>query len=541
MSILLVRPPFLPTGFDQQLQEPLNLEYLAAVLRRDGFAVRLLDAEFSELDVPGILREIEADRPELIGISLMSSGALAGTLELVEGIRQGAARQSHITVGGQFPTFNTEYMLRMAPGVDSAVLFEAETAIGPLADRVLRRGGDWRDAPGIAFRPDGGPAIHRTAKAPPLVDLDRLPFPSRDLLPRALQLGLNPSVLSSRGCSGHCSFCTIHGFLRESSGKAWRGRSPANVVAEIRQLAECFEVGEIGFLDDDFIGTHGEGKARAAAIADRLIRENLQVLFNLECRPDMVERELFAKLRDSGLRSVFVGVESVTPATLKLFDKPSLREASFRALDTLAELGIEADVGFILYHPYSTMDEVREGFEFLKRYGQCDIHTALNRLFVAAGAPLRERLMREGRLIAGGSGRSVIVHDYEFADPRVGTLWAILHVVVQPLFPWWYNAIKQYRRLRAERKFAAGLQEHDARMARLRSFTGDVDRVVEECFDAAFDYASGRNRDGEDILMFSRRLRQEARDEVQSLARAASCEECLGDGSATTFSRSAVP
>jgi anaerobic magnesium-protoporphyrin IX monomethyl ester cyclase len=268
MFVTLIRPPFSPTGFDQQFQEPLNLGYLAAVLRREGFKVRLLDAEFCDLNVDAVLQEVANEKPDVVGLSLMSSGGLGSTVKIARGIREWAAPKAHITVGGHFATYRTEYLLRLAPEVDSAVLYEGENVIAELVRRCVE-GGDWRAAPGIAFRKDPGSdsdgGVYRTEKASPILDLDGLPFPARDLLPRAIQLGIMPAVLSSRGCSGACSFCTIHKFMRVSSGRAWRGRSPANVMAEIRALVENFRVGEVGFLDDDFIGTRAEGMPRARA------------------------------------------------------------------------------------------------------------------------------------------------------------------------------------------------------------------------------------------------------------------------------------
>ena len=530
MSIVLIRPGFTPTGFDQQCQEPINLGYLAAVLRRDGFDVRILDAEFCDLDADTILDEVASENPEMVGLSIMSEGALPDALTIAEGIREWAAPGAHITAGGQFTTFYTNYLLHVAPAVDSAVLFEGEHVIVELARRVL--GSDsWRDTPGLAFRCESDPArVCRSAKAPPIVDLDGLPFPARDLLPKAIQLGIMPAVLSSRGCSGRCSFCTIHQFMRDSSGHAWRARSPGNVVAEIKALADNFRIGEIGFLDDDFIGTPGRGRRRAEAIADRLIEADLDLVYSLECRPDMVQRDVFAKLRDAGLRWVFVGVEGVTPGAERVFNKGISRDVACRALDTLADLGLHADVGFILYHPDATMEEIWEGYQFLKAYGQCDVHAALNRLFVARGTLIRERLLRAGRLRNVGNDVSLGADDYDFVDPRVGVLLAILRVAVFPLFPPWYGAVKGLRRLRAERKFHPAAAQVDERIEQIGVFTTRVDQAVEHCFEEAYAWATGTHHPDMDMLRFSRQLLDHARAEVRTAAEATSCAPFLTAG-----------
>lgn len=525
MSITLIRPPFCPTGFDQQFQEPLNLAYLAAVLRREGFEVHLLDAEFAELTVEAILREVAADAPSLVGISVMSDGSLPGALRIAEGVRRWAAPESHVTAGGHFATFRTEYLLRMVPEMDSVVLFEGETAIVDLA-RLVLSGDEWHHARGIAFLDDGR-GVSRTARADPVVDLDTLPFPARDLLPKAIRLGLMPAVLSSRGCSGACSFCSIHRFVRKSSGRAWRGRSPGNVVAEVRTLVENFRVGEVGFLDDDFIGTRGRGRQRARAIAERLTRERLDVLFNLECRPDMIDRETFSALREAGLRSVFLGVEAVAPEAVRTFNKGVPRATAERALKTLDDLDIQADVGFILYHPYVTMEEIWEGYSFLKAHGQLDVHTALNRMFVTPGAPIRERLIDEGRLAGEATERSLGAETYDWIDPRVGDLLAVLHVAVFPLFRPWYNGLKEYRRVRSTRKFATDERVADDRMKVLWAYVRSVDEIVQHCFEEAYAVATRPRKAADELLTVSRRLRDEAMADIRALARRSSCEAFL--------------
>jgi len=240
----------------------------------------------------------------------------------------------------------------------------------------------------------------------------------------------------------------------------------------------------------------------------------------------MIGRDLFAKLRDSGLRSVFVGVEGVTEAAIRTFHKGVSKARVCGALDTLSDLGLEFDVGYILYHPYCTLPEVWEGYQFLKSYGQCDVHTVLNRMFAAPGAPIHERLVGEGRL-SGPDRLSPRSNEYEFLDRRVAVLLSILRVAVFPVFPCWYAAIKEYRKLRAETKFSDDPLAAAARMTRLKSFTRGVDRAVEGCFEDAFRFAAQESSHDGDMLIFARRLKDEVLSQAGSLAQSNSCDECL--------------
>ena len=70
----------------------------------------------------------------------------------------------------------------------------------------------------------------------PPKDLDRIPFPARELLPNAdyIRYGKKKygysitTVMSTRGCPYKCEFCSNVVF-----GNSYRARSPKNVVDEI--------------------------------------------------------------------------------------------------------------------------------------------------------------------------------------------------------------------------------------------------------------------------------------------------------------------
>ena len=83
-------------------------------------------------------------------------------------------------------------------------------------------------------------------------DLDSIPFPSRDTINSVLERKSSVNILSSRGCMGHCKFCSVIAFQKLSSGEIWRQRSIKNFVDELellnKQGVDFFKV-----IDDSFI------------------------------------------------------------------------------------------------------------------------------------------------------------------------------------------------------------------------------------------------------------------------------------------------
>src|SRR5262249_37141837 len=135
--------------------------------------------------------------------------------------------------------------------------------------------------------------------------LERLPRIRRDLIKRRLYLVPN-SIVVSRGCPHVCDFCYKEAFFR--GGKSFYTQTVDDALAEIERLPGR----HLYFLDDHlfgnprfaaalFDGMRGMGRLWQAA---GTVRSVLQ--------PDLLEKAV-----DAGLRSLFVGFETLNPQNLR--------------------------------------------------------------------------------------------------------------------------------------------------------------------------------------------------------------------------------
>lgn len=189
---------------------------------------------------------------------------------------------------------------------------------------------------GLTYRT--GPDIVTNPARPNASDLDCLPFPARDTLPLVLTAGNAPLIYSSRGCNCRCEFCSVHKFYRSSGNGQWRGRSPKNVVDEMEEIANQFGIKEFAFADEQFMGHGRTGMDRALGIAEELLKRRLAFHWYVETRSSDVSLPVFAKLRKSGLRAVFMGLESGYIAGL-MREGLELRERAEHARQQEIELG----------------------------------------------------------------------------------------------------------------------------------------------------------------------------------------------------------
>ena len=415
-----------------QNQGNLGLGYLAAVLRRAGYAVQVVDIEQDPAEIVRLARELN---PLLIGFSLIFQFFIDRYAVLLYLLRDNGL-DCHFTMGGHFPSLSYEQTLELVPELDSIVRFEGESTLLELVEAVAA-GEDWSDIHGLAYR-DSERGVVLTQPRALLEDLDQLPYPERDYEPEAvLGRGIMP-ILASRGCARTCSFCSIHTFYRAAPGRIVRTRKPAEVVREMELLHEERGTTIFLFQDDDFPLFGQVWRRWANEFVDELHRSGLsrKVIWKMNCRADAVDRDLFIRMRDAGLYLVYMGLESGSEQGLETLHKQINVAQNLKAVETLKSIGLMFEYGFMLLDPSSTFETIRENIGFLRTIldDGC-LPVTFCRMLPYDGTPIKDELVRTGRLRG-----DVCNPDYDFLDPRIGQFYEALTQLVS--LSGWIHGLK---------------------------------------------------------------------------------------------------
>ncbi len=112
------------------------------------------------------------------------------------------------------------------------------------------------------------------------------------------------SMITSRGCPFNCCFCSVHLHM----GRGFRANSANYVLNHIEYVVEKFGVKNIFFEDDNLT----LDLARFEAICDGLIARKIKIGWETPngVRADCLNLSLLLKMKKSGCKSVFFGVES---------------------------------------------------------------------------------------------------------------------------------------------------------------------------------------------------------------------------------------
>ncbi|MFO7875060.1 MAG: radical SAM protein [Desulfovermiculus sp.] len=356
MRILLINP-----GYTKGFQlfslhfPPLGLASLAAYLRANGHEPVIWDRNVQADD--------QAPRPEdfdLVGVT-SDTPRFPQTADIAGQVRSAGVP---VVMGGSHVSFQAEEPL--ASGfADYVIRNEAETGLLALVDSLSQGGEKGLDQVGGLSYMDQGEVVHNPGSQV-IQDVDRLPYPARDLLPMqdyALYLKGRKatSMISSRGCPFNCSFCASSQLF----GLKWRPRSPESLVDEAERVQKEFGIGSIYFMDDNFT----LDPERTIAFCELVLKRGLDLNWFCFSRANtIVEREdMVEAMSAAGAHMVFLGIESANPQVLKALNKKITTDTSVQAVDLLKQYRIKPMCSFIIGDVHEDKAGIQATIEFARK------------------------------------------------------------------------------------------------------------------------------------------------------------------------------
>lgn len=405
MPVILLEPPRPknPNRFEDVVNAPLSAclftGYVASVCKKYKIEVEIVNAHLYDWSIEQTITYLSKRSFPLLCVHMVYLWERTHDIFDMLSMIKRRNKTVHINLYGYYPSFAYKKILTDFPFIGSVTVGEPEFTSLDLARYILykdeisaqslypsltsfhppftkgRLGGitefpDTLHIPGLACKNKNGDVIFHPR--PPVQDLDQLPYPDRQDIDLYKRKNIATYVQGSRGCYGHCTFCYLNPFYGQIS--QWRSRSVKNIVEEMLTLHREYSIENFYFSDANFFGPGKSGGNRAITLAELILISDLNIRFGLECRVNDIEEYSLSRLVMAGLTNVFLGLESGDPESLKRLKKHTTVDENKKAIQLLRDYGIEPTFGFIMFEPHSTLESVRNNFEFLK---ETDIMTSL--------------------------------------------------------------------------------------------------------------------------------------------------------------------
>jgi len=314
------------------------------------------------------------------------------------------------------------------PEIDHLVLGEGEITL-PLFLEDLQRG-----APRHCYAADGWAQLEGT------------PIPRWDLVELQDYAAMN--IQYGRGCPFDCEFCDITTLF----GRKPRGKTRAQLIAELESLYAQGWRGAVFFVDDNFIGDKPKLKREVLPLLiDWMESKGYPFYFYTEASIDLADDpQLMELMVRAGFEEVFIGIETPHQGGLAESGKVQNKNRDLLAsVKRIQQAGLQVHGGFIVGFDSDPTTIFDLQIRFIQESG---IVTAMVGVLSALrGTRLYQRLEREGRLLKDSSGDNTAI-DINFVphmkpEALIAGYQKILNTIYDPKL-YYRRVIKLFREYR---------------------------------------------------------------------------------------------
>ena len=276
---------------------------------------------------------IEAEQPEIIGISIVLQQQLFSSITFCSLIKQHFPN-IHVTIGGNTVTRLRDVLpqsTNLFSLFDSAVVYEGETAFLRLIEAV-GSASELSEVPNLIYRDSKGIHVNAAtyaenmAELPP-PDFDGLPLEKYFIPDRVLP------YLATRGCYwGRCEFCD-HG---EGYTAGYRTKKIQEIIKEISYLKEKYHTRHFHFTDESY------PPALFRKLTNSLVEHKMDIAWTTHIRfeKSLLDDEVWRMAQESGCKYLHMGYESGSERVLQLMDKATTRDVIQRSLELSSRHGV---------------------------------------------------------------------------------------------------------------------------------------------------------------------------------------------------------
>jgi radical SAM superfamily enzyme YgiQ (UPF0313 family) len=319
---------------------------------------------------------------------------------------------------------------------DAVCVGEGEMPAAELA-AALEAGTRPRSIPNVWFKRAEG-SVEKNPARPFLAELDRLPFPDREMWrPWVMATRMtNHVVQPGRGCPYDCAYCSNHALRKLAGGSYVRLRAPAEIVREIRELKRQYREATDVYLQCETIAVDVnwiEELAGKISGFNNELDHALAFTCNFRVARQFLSERVFQALARANVRTIEIGLESGSPRLrAEVLRRDYSNEEFFTAVTLARRHGMRVNIYNMIGLPGETPAELNETVEVNRQVVPDRSNTSI--FFPYPGTDLYESCRAQGLITEKGSisaerqratldfpafSRARIQHAFDWFDYRI--------------------------------------------------------------------------------------------------------------------------
>lgn len=396
-------------GSATSLRPPNDLGYIASMVRQIGVTPVIADYPAEKKQWNHFEEDLKTIHPDFLVMSITTPTIKDDmrAFSLAKALNPGIFT---IAKGAHFSTCNKEdFKESMYDAMDVAIVGEAETMINNLI-LAKRNRSDLSNVRGVLLRNHLNQIV-QTGQEPFWTDLDKIPFPARDLMKNHLYIRPDTdepqaTIQTSRGCPSQCIFC----LSPLISGMKLRERSVGNIVAELEECVNKYGIRNFFFRADTFT----MNKKSVIELCREIINRRLNIAWVANSRVNTIDEERLTWMKKAGCWLVAFGIESGNDEIQKIIKKGTTRTQAREAVKLCKKLGVKTYGFYLIGFPWETKEMIMDTLQLAKelRCNFSEIHIAV---------PYEGTEFHKIAKDFGILTETAVGHNY-FSNPAIGTL-----------------------------------------------------------------------------------------------------------------------
>ncbi len=262
-----------------------------------------------------------------------------------------------IAKGAHFNVLDRE-TLELFPNLHIVLKGEYEITCKEIAE-----GFPFEEIKGISFKNENNKIIQNPNRQF-IEDLDSIPLPPRYLIDNSLYIRpdtMEPqtTIVTNRGCPFNCIFCLAN----QVAGCINRRRSPENIIQEIKECIQKYNIRNFLFRSDLFTAS----KSWTYKLCEKIIKENLNISWACNSRVDTIDLELLKIMKKAGCWLIAYGTESGDQNSLDKMRKKTNISKAEESLKLTKKADIKSSIYLLYGFPWDNEKSLKMSIDFACR------------------------------------------------------------------------------------------------------------------------------------------------------------------------------